>query len=543
MPFALPCAFEKWARLLAAAGLALSAVCAVLPASALAQAAPASTVRIVLESPLKLLDPVFTNSYSTRDHGYLVYDTLFAMDSQGRPQPQMVDRWTETPDGLGYRFTLRAGLKFHDGSEVTAEDVVASVRRWSERDPLGARLLQAATRFEAVDAKTFVLELGKPYGLVLESLAKPGAPVPFIMPRRLAATPAAQPVAEIVGSGPYRFAAAEHQAGIKAVYLKSASYVPRSEPADNFAGGKHAIAERLEIVNIVDPQTALNALRKGEIDYIANVSSDLVDQLAQDRKLTVLPLKTATSMFTLRMNWAQPPFNNAKVRQAALAALSQADYLQAQIGDARLYSVCGAVLGCGSPYAAQDGAVQTRQPDLARARQLLKASGYQGEKVVVLHSADTPILSALAPVTAKALQDIGMRVELQSMDFATLLARRTKQEPTGQGGWSIFQSNMTSLDLANPLANPNLDSTGTLYPGWTREPALEALREQFAAERSFAQRVKIAQAIQARAMDQVLYVPLGQNVAIRAYGPRLAQIVQAQLPLFWTAAPGRQAAP
>ena len=240
-------------------------------------------------------------------------------------------------------------------------------------------------------------------------------------------------------------------------------------------------------------------------------------------------------MFTLRMNWLQPPFNNVKVRRAALAALSEVDYLDAQIGDPEIYQVCGAVLTCVSPYASEEGATQIKAPDLARARQLLKESGYAGEKVVVLHPTDLPIFANIAPVTAQALRSIGMNVEIQSMDWATLLSRRSKKEPVAQGGWSIFQSNLSSLDLTSPVGNPNLDSRAdSTYPGWTHDDEMERLRDQFALARTEDARREVAAAIQRRNYEQVIYVPLGGYSKFKGYDAKFADMVDAPIPLFWT---------
>ncbi|MGV2896616.1 ABC transporter substrate-binding protein [Achromobacter sp. AGC78] len=497
-----------------------------------------TTAKFVMHAPLRVLDPILTSAYVTRNHGYLVYDTLFSMDAQGQPKPQMVDSWTVSEDRLTYTFKLRPGLKFHDGAPVTADDVVASLQRWENGDPtIGNRLKQATAELAATGADTFTLKLRTAYGLVLESLAKESSPVPFIMPKRIASVPASQAISETIGSGPYKFVQADFQAGVKATYLKFADYVPRKEPASAFAGGKVARVDRLELVNIPDSQTAVNALRNGEIDFLEDVPPDLMPQLKDAKGITLKSYGKNSNMFTLRMNWLQPPFNNVKVRRAALAALSQVDYLDAQIGHPEVYQVCGAVLTCVSPYASEADATQIKAPDLAHARQLLKDSGYKGEKVVVLHPTDLPIFANIAPVTAQALRSIGMNAEIQSMDWATLLSRRSKKDGVEQGGWSIFQSNMSSLDLISPVGNPNLDGrAGSTYPGWTHDDAMDALRTRFAAARTEAERRDIATAIQRRNYEQVMYVPLGGYSKFKGYDAKFADLVDAPIPLFWTSA-------
>src|SRR5271154_2298947 len=163
------------------------------------------TITAVMHSDLRVIDPGFTTAYITRDHGYMIYDTLLAMDANFKIQPQMAD-WKISDDKLTYTFTLRDGLKWHDGAPVTAEDCVASLKRWGRNDSMGQKLMDYAASLEATDAKTITLKLKEPYGLVLESTGKPSSLVPFMMPKRMAETPPGQQIKEQIGSGPFKFA-------------------------------------------------------------------------------------------------------------------------------------------------------------------------------------------------------------------------------------------------------------------------------------------------------------------------------------------------
>ena len=200
-----------------------------LLAGALAPA-QAETLRVVMHSDLKIVDPIWTTAYISRNHGYMIYDTLFAMNENFEPQPQMVDRYTVSDDELTYTFVLRDGLKFHDGAPVTADDAVASLKRWAARDTMGQLLMKFVKGFTVADPKTFTLELTEPYGLVLLSLAKPSSNVPFIMPKRVAGTPPTEQIADYTGSGPFVFKADAWRPGVVAVYEKFDGYVPRQEP-------------------------------------------------------------------------------------------------------------------------------------------------------------------------------------------------------------------------------------------------------------------------------------------------------------------------
>src|SRR6202000_1121583 len=169
-----------------------------------AWAADKKTITAVMHSDLRLLDPIMTAAYNQRDFGYMVFDTLLATDSDFKIQPQMAE-WKISDDKLTYTFTLRDGLKWHDGTPVTAEDCGASVQRLCKVAAMGQQLMNFTASIEAQAAKTIVLKLKEPYSLVLESIGKPSSYVPFMMPKRLAETPPGKPLPELIGSGPFKF--------------------------------------------------------------------------------------------------------------------------------------------------------------------------------------------------------------------------------------------------------------------------------------------------------------------------------------------------
>ena len=168
-----------------------------------------SILRGVSDGDLKILDPIWTTAYVTRNHGYKVWDTLFALDAQNVPRPQMVDTYSISEDGLSYRFSLRPHLLWHDGSPVRAADCIASIRRWGARDGMGRALLEETATLAPLGDVDFQLVLRRKVGFVLEALAKIDSPVPFMMPERLANTDPFKQIREAIGSGPFRFVASE----------------------------------------------------------------------------------------------------------------------------------------------------------------------------------------------------------------------------------------------------------------------------------------------------------------------------------------------
>src|SRR5476649_681277 len=274
---------SRWKRPTIASNVTLSVLA--LSAALTSQAfAAGKTITAVMHSDLRIIDPIFTTAYITRDHGYMVYDTLLATDSSFKIQPQMAD-WKVSDDKLTYTFTLRDGLKWHDGPPVTAEDCVASLKRWGKNDSMGQKLMDFTASIEATDEKTITLKLKEPYGLVLESIGKPSSLVPFMMPKRLAETPPGKSIPEQIGSGPFKLEQAEIKTGVKVVYEKNTDYVPRKEPPSWTSGAKVVKVDRVEWITMADAQTAVNALQSGDIDFLEAPPTDLYPVLKADKNL------------------------------------------------------------------------------------------------------------------------------------------------------------------------------------------------------------------------------------------------------------------
>ena len=518
---------RRFARIL---GAVLGIAAATLAGDAMAQTK--KILKVVMHSGLRITDPIITTAYIARNHGYMIYDTLFATDSKFEIKPQMVKDYTVSDDKLTYTFTLRDGLKFHDGAPVTSDDCIASVKRWGKRDGMGQKLMDFTKELTAVDDKTFKLVLKEPYGLVLASLGKPSSNVPFMMPKRMAETPADQNVKEEIGSGPFKFVAAEFQPGLKVVYEKNADYVPRSEPADFMSGGKVVKLDRVEWINITDYQTAVNALINGEIDYIEQPPHDFIPILKKEKDIVLTDYNKLGFSGMLRMNWTLPPFDNLKIRQAVMMAVNQQDYLDAQIGQPDYMRTCPAMFICGTP---NEAAVGFAKPDVAKAKQLLKEGGYDGKPIVMMQPTDLAIVAPLAPVTAQALRAIGMQVDLQSMDWQTLVGRRAKQDPVDQGGWNIFHTTWVNADMLNPVANVGVNARGKTggWFGWPADEQVEKMRDAYARETDAAKQKAIAADIQKRAYELGMYYPTGMYTSPIASRANVTGILAAAAPVFW----------
>ena len=230
-------------------------------------------------------DPVYNPAQATRTMGLMIFETLYTRDLALNPHPHMVEGHVIEDDGKRWTMKLRPGQTFHDGSPVLARDCVASIRRWMARDPIGGFINERLDSLQAVDDRTLVWRLKKPFPFLPNALAKT-QPTCAIMPERLTADPFKQ-APECIGSGPFRWVADEFVSGSRAVMAKFEAYVPRPEKVEYGWGGYHVKVDRVEWRVMPDPSTAANALVTGEVDWVEMPLPDLLPMLRNAAGVTV----------------------------------------------------------------------------------------------------------------------------------------------------------------------------------------------------------------------------------------------------------------
>ena len=506
-----------------------------LAAPGVGRAQGARVLRFIPQADLSTLDPHWNTAYVTRNHGFMVFDTLYGTDADYAPRPQMVEGHVVEEDGRRWTLTLRDGLSWHDGTPVLARDCVASIRRWGSRDGFGGTLLAATDELSAPDDRRIVFRLKRPFPMLPNALGKFGVFMPAMMPERLANTPGTTQVPEIVGSGPFRFLASERIAGARAVYARNERYVPAPGAPSGTAGGKVVNLDRVEWLTTPDPATAAAALQTGEVDWWDFATPDLLPLLRRNRNLTVAVLDRAGYGASFRMNHTQAPFDNPGVRRAVLGAVDQSDLMIACAGsDPAMWRVPCGIFTPGTPLA-NDVAldVLSRARDLERSRRELSAAGYKGEPVAFIVPTDLPHVNAMSEIMADTMRKIGMNVDYQATDWGSVLSRRASRAAPAQGGWSAFVTFSAGADNATPAAHTLLRANGgTGWFGWPDDPDLEALRaEWFDAPDAGAQRA-VAGRMQRRAFETVPFVPLGQYFQATAYRNTLTDVLP-NFATFW----------
>jgi len=503
---------------------------------AIGQNTAARTIRFVPQANLSSPDPIWTTANVTRNHAYMVWDTLYGLDIALQPHPQMCAGHEASDDGLTWRFTLRDGLTFHDGEPVRGSDCIASIARWSKRDTFGQLLAARLGDMTVLDDRRFQIRLSRPFPLLLQSIAGNNC---FIMPERVARTDPFKQLDEITGSGPFRFVRDEWVSGSLAVYMRFDRYQPRPEAADFSAGGKIAHVERVEWRVMPDPATAGAALQAGEVDWIEQPLIDLLPLLRRNENIHVATQDPFGVIGVVVFNHLQPPFDNVKLRRALLPAIDQSEYVAAVMGNESANAKTGVgVFTAGSPLANTAGLdVLTGPRDITLARKLVAESGYRGEPAVLLSPSDYASLQAVAQVTRDVYQRVGLNVEYASTDWGTVISRRASKEPVAKGGWSTFVTTADGLGLANPIGNNMIRGAGANgWFGWPTSPRLAALREAWLDATDVATQLRIAEDIQRVEWDEVPYIPVGQWSLPTAYRTRLSGILRSPYPTFWNVA-------
>ncbi len=498
------------------------------------------TLRVRPASDIATFDPMLGTDWMARNFAYMVYDTLFALDERFTVQPQMVDRYDTTPDGLRWTFHLRPGLRFSDGLAVTSDDVLASLARWSQADSLGQQLTRHGAHWARIEDDSFTLTLASPFPGVLAALAKPGAPVPVIMPARLlAATPPGRAVGESIGSGPFIFRRTSWIPGALLEFTRSPTYEPRAEPASGLAGGKRVGFDTIAWHIISDPQTALNALTHSELDIVEDLPPDLLGAARAIPGLRVSREDSVGVLAQIRLNSLRPPFDDQAARAALLAAIDGPALLTAISDDSELGAACRSFYACTSPYRSSTGMPSI---DLAAARTLLRASRYDGTPVVLLDPADNPMLHPLVLAADATLRQIGFTTRLDTVDWPALVHRRASRMPVEQGGWSLFLSAPSGLDVMDPANHLALRSDcDQAWFGWPCDALTEELRAAFAGATASSERQFLAEQTHRRAAETVPFIPIGMIYQMRAIRADLDGLLAPPAQVYWNVRQARHA--
>lgn len=453
-----------------------------------------------------------------------MFETLYAFDAAFEPQPFLAESETVSDDGRVITIALREGVPFHDGSQMTAEDVAASLARWGEFGARGQLLGYASA--EATGPYEVTLTLTEPNGAWKSMLAFPnGGPV--IYPAAIANAAGGEPLAAdaYIGTGPYRFG--EWRPNRYVELLKFDDYAARSEPADGYAGARTAEIDTLQFIPVPDVGTRVSGVQAGDYDYAEYISGDLYGLLRDDAAVQIR-ISSAPIFGLMFMNSSEGPLaDNIPLRQAILAALNMEEALRVSVGEEELWDANGAFFTEGTIWYTEAGTQAYNQDDPEGARAMAEAAGYDGSPIRLLVSTNYKEHFDQATVFTRQLADAGINVEMVVTDWATLLTLR------GQPGeWDLFMTHHGSIP--DPVLLTVMNDS---YPGWWASDEKHALQAEFTNSDDLAARGETWGKLQTLIYEQVPAVKVGDVYSFDIASPGLTTPWETApaFPYFWGA--------
>jgi peptide/nickel transport system substrate-binding protein len=500
-----------------------------------ALASGAKTLSIVPQATLNSVDPIWSTSQISRNLGFMVFEPLYGRDANLVPRPLMVEADQIEDSGLRWTMRLRPGLLFHDGETVRAQDCVASLRRWMQRDTAGMMLAARVDALEASDDRTIVWRLSKPFPHLRALLSKVVQPA-LMMPERLAQTDPYKQITEVIGSGPFRWLADEHVLASHSAFARFDRYAPRDEAPSYMAGGHRVLLDRVEWKMIPDAGTAANALMTGEIDWIEIPLPDLLAMLRKAPGVKTGGLDKFGQIMMVRPNHLIAPTNLAAVRQVMLAAISQAEVVSSVMGADPANGISGVgFLATGNPEIDDAGIEVVRQRHTRdQLKAMLEKSGYAGEKLVLLHATDHIFFNPMGAVIANMLTEAGMAVDDQAMDWPTVQTRRVSKEPLDKGGWSMFPSLVAVTEYRDLLLTSFMRGNGRDgWFGWSSDPRLDEIYDLWLAASDPAEQVRLEREYELEGLRTLPFIPLGRFRQTAAWRDNLTGLLEGPSVVFW----------
>jgi len=482
-------------------------------------------IAIIGEAPA-VADAMFTTATITSNLAAQIFEGLFARDSKYAARPLLVDKHTVSPDGKGYEFTLRKGITFHNGKELTSADVVASLKRWGALTGRGKTIVGRLVEngLAAKDPLTVTMTFKEPTGVLLDFLALAEA---FIMPAEIADAAGKDKLAEdkLIGTGPFKFA--EHKVDQYLRLVRHDGYLPRDEPADGMAGKRVAYLDELRFIPVPDESVRTNGVVTGEYHFNETVAPDQYDRVKGDP--TVVP------MIVKPYYWYCPHFNkrkglftDAKMRKAVALCFSQAEAMIAGFGRQEFIRLDPSVSAPETVWHSDAGKDSYNKPDAERAKALLKEAGYAGQPIRWLATKEYFYNYPMADYAKQKMEASGMKVELVVSDWATLVKNRANPDVyeifvTGHSGYS------------HPATQPFNDKE---WPGFWDNAEKDRLVGAMVAEPDPAKQKKIIDDYEALIYQETPFVKCGDNFLLRVARKEVVGYVNPPDWFFWNVALG-----
>ncbi|MFT4192913.1 MAG: ABC transporter substrate-binding protein [Comamonas sp.] len=500
---------------------AAAALVLLLPAAPQSFAqAPRTHATLAMVAEPQTLDPMASTADLVGTIMQHVYETLYTFDAQWNVVPMLAEGMPRiSADGKLYTITLRKDVQLHSGRALTADDVVASLQRWVEQAPRGKALGKQLEHIQAKGSLAVEIALKTPYAPLLAQLALPSG-MAAIMAKESIATP----LKEFVGTGPYKFK--ERRPDQYLLLERFDGYTARQEPASGYGGKREALIGELRFVPVPNANTRVEGALAGQYDFADLLPTEALSRLEKATGKTVPVLTPSFGFPYLVLNTREGVLASQPLRQAVQAALGEGEMLAAGFGDERFFTVEGNHFPKGSPFYSTAGTDQYNQRNAAKAQALAATAGYKGEPIRVLTSRQYDFHYNMALLMAEQLKRAGFKVDLNVVDWATLVQRRNDAKL-----WDIYVTH--SGQFPEPMLSP--PQLGDGAPGGWETPAKQAALAAFNTETDPAKRGALWGKVQQLVYDEVPYINVGKFSGLSARSPALANYTPATWPFFWNA--------
>lgn len=442
------------------------------------------------------LDVVTTTATAARDISQHIYEALVTYNSKLEVEPMLAESYDISEDGKTVTFHLREGIKFHNGDDLTADDVVASMERWQGLSSSAKTFLDGTT-YEAADEKTVVAHIVKPSVLDMFIFADM-TQFAAIMPKSIIDGASADGVDEYIGTGPYKF---EEWKQDQYIHLtKYSDFISRTEAPDGLSGEKKANSSDIFFNFLTDPSTRVAGLMSEEYDVATAIPQDNVKLLESndDLKTKIVPSSLLVAMFNNKVG----AFTDKKMRQAVNAAINVEDVLISAYSNEEFFIKDHALVkDKESGWYTDEGSEEYNSFDPEKAKELLKEAGYDGEEIVLLTIREYESFYNSAVVIQQQLEAVGINLKLDVRDAASAL-ELTKDE----NAWDIWIDEFAfrPLPVQQLFLNPE-------YMGWPNNPKLAEVNDKILYAATLEKAQEFSPDFHKIFWDEVTTVKLGNN--------------------------------
>lgn len=511
-----PVRASRWRTV--AGALAATVAFGLLPAAAFAEPAKGGAANLAMVGEPQGLDPMISTADLVGTIMQHVYEPLYTFDANWNVAPMLAEGMpVVSKDGLTYTIAIRKGVKLHNGRDLNADDVVASLQRWMELSPRGKSVGKEVASLTAKGPLSVELKLKSPYAPLLAQLALPSG-----MAAIMAKESIAPQLKEFIGTGPYKFK--ERRPDQFTVLVRHDGYTSRKEAPSGYAGRREALLDELRFVPVPNANTRVEGSLSGQFQYADLLPVEAVGRIEKGAP-AVVPIVTKNFGFPyIVFNTKEGVLASQPLRRAVQTAVGQGELMAAGFGDNRFFVVEPNFFPKGTPYysAAGSNAYNSRNPQSAK--DLAAKAGYNGQPIRIMASRQYEFHYNMALVMSEQLKKAGFKTDLQVVDWATLVQRRNDAKL-----WDVYFTH--SGLFPEPMLSP--PQLGDGAPGWWETPAKKATLTAFNQETDNAKRGALWGQVQQTVYDEVPFIEVGKFNSLSARSAKLEGYTPAIWPFFW----------